>query len=176
MRSNIAAAVLVLGALAAGGAAVVITWDKRRMAAELRAAFERHGLPGAWGEALGRKESDLDLRAVNLTGPDGARGGSYGPTQISAQTARAWGYSGSMERLRTDGAFAAELTAQMVAAGFAERAGNVYSYGPPASLEELGAVWNAGRAWTDPKLPASTRTKYVPKLRAALAASESGVA
>lgn len=152
--------VALLAGLTAFG---VVRAGKRGVAQLLRDAFRGRGLDPDWGEALGRQESDLKADAVNLTGPDGARGGSWGPTQISAQTARAWGYQGPMERLTTDTAFAAQLTADMVAAGFSERGGQTYFYGPPDSLEQLGAVWNAGRAYDDPNLPTVTRD-YVAKL------------
>lgn len=147
-------ALLALG----GGTAAVIVVDKRRMAELLRGAFQRHGLPAAWGEALGRVESNLTLTAKVLTGTDGARGGAWGPTQITEKTARAHGYTGRIQALTEDAELAAEWTARIAAAG------------RPSTLEDLGAWWNAGRL-TFSSLPAGhvTREKYVPRLREALA-------
>lgn len=160
---------LLIGALVAllvfgGGWMAVKAKDRAETARFLRDAFRSKGLPEEWGEALGRKESDLDPSAVNLYGSDGERGGAWGPTQITAVTARAFGYTGPMERLIEDTRFAAKLTADMVAIGFAERHGETYFYGEPDSIEQLGAVWNGGRASDDPNLPRSTRFTYIPSL------------
>lgn len=114
-------------------------------------------MPADWGEALGRVESSLSLGATNHTGPDGKRGGAWGPTQITEKTARAYGYTGPMERLTTDLNFAASFSAQLAAAG------------SPGTIEDLGAWWNAGRRSFD-SLPENHRTRleYVPRLVDAL--------
>jgi hypothetical protein len=169
--------VLLVLALSAGGTAVVLTLSerKKRNAKLLRDAFERRGLPPAWGEALGRHESGLNDQATNLEGPDGARGGSFGMTQISERTAQAFDVALSGAMLLASPQLQADVTAAMVAAGFAERGGKTYRYGPPASIEQMAAVWNAGRLYTDPQLPASvtkSKTGYIAKLRGALAAAE----
>lgn len=72
-----------------------------------------------------------------------------------------------MRRLIEDPLFAAELTAQMVKDGFAERKSMVFHYGPPRTIEEMASVWNAGRKLDDPDLPASVKTSYIPGLQAA---------
>jgi hypothetical protein len=151
---------LLAGAALAGG--VVVAIDRKRVAQALRDAFEAAGMPGAWGEALGRVESSLSLTATNLSGPDGARGGAWGPTQITERTARAYGYQGPMERLTTDLDFAASFSAQIASAG------------SPGTVEDLGAWWNAGRRSFD-SLPDDhvTRLRYVPRLVNALAEVES---
>ena len=146
----------ILALLAIGGGTAVIL-DRRQIANALRRAFEAQGLPGAWGEAVGIVESGLRMNARNLTGPDGARGGAWGPTQITERTARGYGYTGPMEALTTDLGLAADLSAEIAAAG------------RPQSIEDLGAWWNAGHAHaSDRSLPASTRDVYIPRLVAAL--------
>jgi hypothetical protein len=132
-----------------------------------RRAFEARGLPASWGEALALVETNA-RPAVNGTGADGRRGGSYGPSQISRQTARAWGYSDRMERLNEDPFFAAELSAAMAEVGFGERGGalagdryvynadgdSAYVLGRPATFEDFLAAWNAGRPFSE--APSST--------------------
>ncbi len=165
------AALGVVALAVLGGSAAVVVLDRKTVAKMLRDAFERHGMPGVWGEALGRQESGLSWSATNKAGADGARGGAWGPTQITATTARAWGYTGPMEDLARSPELAAELTAQMAAGGFAERGGRTYSYGTPDTFEQLCAIWNAGRTLDDPNLPSSTRDRYIPSALAHLAAA-----
>ncbi len=152
----------------------MVAIDRKRIREALRNAFTSEGLDPDWGEALG--ETETNLRPLsNLTGPDLARGGSYGPTQISRQTARAYGYAGAMEDLLSDPELAARLTASMVRQGFAERGGSldgddyvpnpnresVLRFGPPASFRDMLSVWNAGRPYA--QAPASTVSAYVPR-------------
>lgn len=132
----------------------------------LRDAAIVHNLDPAWLDALGWVESRWNLAAVNQAGADGARGGAWGPTQITARTARAWGYGGPMEDLTSDPTLAADLTAAMVADGFAERGGMLYHFGRPTSLAQVGAVWNAGRLPGDPSLPIATGA-YIGRLESA---------
>jgi soluble lytic murein transglycosylase-like protein len=136
--------------------------------AALEAAADRYGLPREWLVALGATESGLDLTAVNQTGSDAARGGAWGPTQITAQTARAFGYTGPMENLTRDPVLAAELTAQMVYQGFAEHHGKGYRYGTPQSFEDMIAVWNAGVPFSDLPQDGSTLLSYYPRALEAL--------
>lgn len=111
-------------------------------------------------EAIGYVESKWNLAATNLTGPDGARGGAYGPTQITERTARAHGYEGDMIELTRDARLAAFWTAKIMRA----RPG-----GPPETIEDAGAWWNAGRKsaslLTDTHV---TRVVYIPRAVAAL--------
>jgi soluble lytic murein transglycosylase-like protein len=172
---------LVLLLALAGGVDLVILRPKRTLRAALEAAAERQGIPPTWLVALGETESGLDAGAVNLTGGDLARGGSWGPTQISARTARAFGYTGPMQAL-SDPELAADLTARMVAEGFAEKSTRpadpesppftIERYGTPASFEDLLAVWNAGKPYAQLPAGGSTRQTYIPRALAALAAIE----
>jgi hypothetical protein len=144
----------------------------------LTAAAQRYGLPPEWLVALGITESELDPSAVNQTGADADRGGSWGATQISARTARAFGYTGPMEALTTNVDLMADLTAHMVADGFAERSNRpdapesgpfrVERYGTPQSFEDMIAVWNAGRPFASLPAGGSTLTDYYPRALAAL--------
>jgi soluble lytic murein transglycosylase-like protein len=166
------AALLVLGY-------VMIYRPRKSVADELRAAADRYGLPGDWLVALGITESGLDPGARNLTGPDADRGGAWGPTQITARTARAFGYTGPMEALTTNPALAADLTGNMISQGFAERSSNpaapesgpfkVARYGTPATFEDMIAVWNAGKPFDALSDTSSTLASYYPRALSALA-------
>jgi hypothetical protein len=171
------------------GAAAALAWwlvnrGKQNSAREaLTIAGAKYGIPSGWLVALGLTETDLDPSAVNDTGPDRDRGGSWGVTQISARTARAFGYTGPMATLTEDVNLAAELTAQMVSAGFAERSSNkaapesgpfkpIY-YGMPQTFEDMLSIWNAGRLYSelDPgnAAQAGTLATYIPRGQDALA-------
>jgi len=156
--------------IAAGALAfyLMIYRPRRSVQDALEAAAARYALPPEWLVALGITESELDLSAVNQTGPDADRGGSWGPTQISAQTARAFGYTGPMEALTRNVELAADLTARMINEGFAERGGQVYRYGTPSSFEDMIAVWNAGRPFADLSASGSTMIDYYPRALRAL--------
>lgn len=171
-------ALLVIG----GGTVAIVAADRRRMAALLRAAFQRHGLPPAWGEALGRAESGLDSSAVSPAGAaDDALGGAYGATQITAELLRQAG-GPSVAELRRSPELQAEWTAELVSQGAAlVRSGAGWSivfYGPPGSIEDLAARWNAGRRTFAELGPSHvTRTRYLPRLLASLAgAASEGIA
>ena len=140
-----------------GGGVTIVAIDKARARKLLGDAFASVGLPREWGIALGIVESDLTSTATNLTGPDGARGGAWGLTQITEKTARGIGYTGPMSRLLEDPTLAATLSAKLA------------SQGKPKTIDDLGAWWNAGR-FTAAALPEEHVTKriYIPKLRAAL--------
>jgi len=157
----LAVAVLVL---VPGGAAVVLlsmSEEQKRVRQAARVAAGDYGVNPDFVEAIGYVESRWRMAAVNKTGSDGARGGSWGPFQLSAMTARAYGYTEPMEQLLTNPDLAAGLCARILS----ERPG-----GPPASLEDACAWWNAGQT-SATKLGQShvTRTDYFPKARAALA-------
>jgi hypothetical protein len=169
---------LGLGALALAWWLMVIVPRRRDARAALEAAADRYGLPREWLVALGETETRLDPSQVNRTGPDGERGGSWGVTQISARTARAFGYPGPMEDL-LDPVAAAELSAQMIAAGFAERSSNPadpeagpfrpVNFGMPQTFEDMLAVWNAGRRYADLPADGSTLVDYIPRAQGYLA-------
>jgi len=166
--------------LLALGVELVILRPKRSLAEALTAAAERQGIPPSWLLALAEAESGQVLSAVNRSGADMDRGGSFGPTQISARTARAFGYTGPMEALTENPELAADLTARMVAEGFGERSTNrdapesppfrPVRFGTPASFEDMLSVWNSGRPYSE--APVSTRTVYIPRALAALSAIE----
>lgn len=138
--------------------------DQKKFADALAAAFTARGMNPRWGVALGLQETRL-RPLINKSGPDGARGGSFGPTQISMKTARAFGFNDPMETL-LDPVAAANLTADLVQNGFAERTvggvSQVFYYGIPQTPEQMAAVWNAGRLDTDPDLPTVTAGEYIP--------------
>lgn len=126
----------------------------------MRAAGIARGVDPAIMEALPKVESGYRMGAKVLTGTDGARGGAWGPTQITERTARAHGYTGPMVDLTRSPELAAEWTARILAA----RPG-----GAPKSIADAGAWWNAGRT-SAAALPADhvTRRDYIPKATAAL--------
>jgi hypothetical protein len=170
--------IVVLLVLLAGGGTVAVkkvvqlTEERRKVRDALRAAGARYAAAGKlsaeapdWIEAIGRVETGLRLGRVNRSGPDGARGGSWGPTQISEKTARAHGYLGAMEAINSDASVAAEWTARILAAAH------------PRNFAEAVAAWNAGRYGADKdrdgvldpgEAPEITVTDYWPKALAAL--------
>ncbi|MBK9497090.1 MAG: transglycosylase SLT domain-containing protein [Xanthomonadales bacterium] len=158
----LALAVLAL-VVVPGGTAVVllaVTAEQRKVRLAAQTAGRRFGVSGAILEAIGYVESRWRMSAVNRTGADGARGGSWGPFQLSEKTARAYGYSGPMDALTQDADLAAEWAARIMAA----RPG-----GAPQNTDDAAAWWNAGRTSFAGLGDAHvTRTDYAPKARAAL--------
>lgn len=136
------------------GAVIVILGGimvKRKLDKDgLRAIFAdwagRAGIDPDLVDAMLFVESDYDPSAVNLTGRDGARGGSYGPTQISAKTAAAYGYTGDPAEFARDASLAAQWTMKILQA----RPG-----GAPTSVDDVAAWWNAGRT-SMAKVPATS--------------------
>ena len=147
--------------LVGGGTVALVAIDREKAKRLLGDAFQKAGLPREWGIALGIVESNLTSTATNLVGPDGARGGAWGLTQITEKTARAIGYKGPMRALLEDPSLAADLSARLA------------SQGKPETIDDLGAWWNAGRftaaALSDDHI---TKRDYIPKLRAALARAQ----
>ena len=153
--------VLLVVVLILGGGATVVLTAQQRVRAALRRAARRYGLDPDVVDAIGYVESRWTVAARNLTGADGARGGAWGPTQITERTARAAGYVGRIGALAEDVELAAEWTARIMLT----RPG-----GPPRTVEDASAYWNAGRA-SAAALPAGhvTLTTYIPRARSALA-------
>jgi hypothetical protein len=154
-------AVLAAVVLVPGAAAVIvaINEEQRRVRLAAKRAEETAGLMPGLIQALGYVESRWRMGAVNMSGADGARGGSWGPFQLSEQTARGYGYTGPMSEFQKDPDSAALWCATIMLA----RPG-----GAPRTIEEAAAWWNAGRTSTV-GLPASTANDYIPKARQALA-------
>lgn len=146
-----------------GGAAVVLiamNEEQKKVRRAARRAGDLMGVAPAILEAIGYVESRWRMSAVNMTGADGARGGSWGPFQLSEKTARAYGYTGPMEEFTRDADSAAMWAARIMA----ERPG-----GPPTTVDDAAAWWNAGRTSAASLGPSHvTRTDYIPKARAAL--------
>jgi hypothetical protein len=134
---------LFLAALVLGGAtgAVVTMVNDRKLALrlELRRQAEAQGQDPDIVDAIAYVESHWDPSAKNLTGPDGARGGSYGPTQLSQKTARIIGYTGDMLDLcAPDGVLAGYWTAVYLS----QRPGG--GCPPGTAIEDAATWWNAG--------------------------------
>jgi hypothetical protein len=139
----------------------------RNVREALRTAAARHGLRADFLDAIGKVETDYRSNLVNQTGADAARGGAWGPTQITTKTARAMGYSGPMEEICADPELAAEWTARILAPGV----------GPKSTLADYCACWNAGRYNADrnndgqlEELPPGhpTKEQYLPRAIVAL--------
>lgn len=154
---------LVVAPLTAGAAIVlpkVITEEQRRIRRALREAASKHGVAPDIVDAIGYVESRWKMGAVNKSGADGARGGAWGPTQITERTARAHGYTGPMEALTQSAQLAGEWTARILKA----RPGGV-----PKSVEDAAAWWNGGKVSAAVLAPTHmTRRDYIPKALAAL--------
>ena len=139
-----------------GGLALYRRLSRKENAEALRAAARRYGLNPEWLVAVGIVESNLNNQATNLVVSDLGRGGAFGPTQITLQTAREHGFTGPASDL-TNPAIAANLTGKIIAAG------------RPTRLEDVGAWWNAGKRSADMlRADHVTKTDYIPKLRQAL--------
>jgi soluble lytic murein transglycosylase-like protein len=148
-----------------GGAFVAVAVYRNRkeeMAAvrrALREAAVKHDVDPVILEAIGWVESNWKVDARSTSAADEARGGAYGPTQITEKTARGIGYTGPMDALRRDVQLAADLSAKLMRA----RPG-----GPPTTVQDAGAWWNAGRTSAAQLGPEHvTRRDYIPKAVAA---------
>lgn len=131
--------------------------DKAAIAQLIKAAAAQFGVDPMQMAAIVQVESSWNPAATNLSGPDGARGGAWGLSQITLQTAKAYGFTGSGEDL-LDPATSIEWTARILAAG-----------GPPVTIQDAGAWWNAGKKhFYDLNAESPTASDYVPKLVAAL--------
>ena len=118
----------------------------------IKAAFEKEGLPGHWGMALARHESDFRAEAQALVGGDLRRGGSFGLCQMSLATARGeLGYTGDGEGLKDP-----ELNCAFAARYFRI----IMKRFRVNDLANIAAAYNSGRVLA--RAPFSTRTKYVP--------------
>lgn len=133
--------------------------SRKRVRIALRRESINRKLNPNWLDAIGAVEGPYwKPNAVNLTGGDAARGGAYGATQITAKTARAYGYEGPMEALLKDESLMAKWSAIILSAG------------QPKSYEDAIAWWNAGRKrFADLPPDHMTRTKYLPKALDSLA-------
>lgn len=162
---------VVLLVLAGGSGAWLVTRaeERRRVRVALRDAAERAGLEADFLDAIGMVESRWRLAAVNQSGPDGARGGAWGPTQITERTARGHGYTGPMEAFTRDPELAALWTARILRASANRR--------PLLTLADYVAAWNAGKDDADRNDDGQleelredhpTRVDYLPKAVVAL--------
>lgn len=125
--------------------------------ASLRDAFAARNLNPDWIDAIAYVESNWNKYAVNNTGGDALRGGSYGATQMSLRTLRESGYTGTIEAYLDDATLQGKYSAEYA------------SKGSPQSFDDLCAWWNAGRRKAS-DLPEghATLTKYIPKAEDAL--------
>lgn len=132
--------------------------SRRRVRETLRSASVDGGINPNWLDAIGFVESRWNPNAVNLTGGDLVRGGSYGATQMSWKTLQAIGYGGTKEQ------FLASIDEQAKWSVIYLKRGNVQTFA------DAVAWWNAGRQ-SFASLPQNhmTRTKYWPKAESALA-------
>lgn len=79
--------------------------------------FRAHGLLPSWGLAIARQESDWCPWSKNTTDAgDIARGGAWGMFQMTLQTARGLGFTGTIDELRdlqTNTGLAAQLVKEL---------------------------------------------------------------
>jgi len=161
----IGAGVLILGS--GGVAAVAYVMDNRskqdKLRSTLRAAAEAAGVDPDIPDALAYVESRWNPAASNTVGPDAARGGSFGPTQISMKTAMGYGFTGTPDDLMAeDGATAAYWTAVILAA----RPGGC---GQGTDIRDAAAWWNAGKPSAAAVPSTSSAQGYMVKAASALA-------
>lgn len=165
------AAAIAAGLLLGGGTvAISVVEEKRRVREALRKWAILGNLDEQFVQAIGYVESRWRMDRVNMSGADGARGGSWGPTQISELTARGHGYAGAMVEFTRDPDLAGKWTSIILNA-HRRRA-------PIVTLADYVAAWNAGKDNADrnddgqlEELPPShsTRRIYLPDALTALA-------
>lgn len=127
--------------------------DKQRIQSHIYTAFKAHALPPSWGLAFAEVESNFIPDAVNKTGGDGRRGGSYGLFQMSYRTAQGLGYKGNPEDLLSipiNIEYAIKLIKQLKTAN--------------PDIREVASRYNSGRPFS--RAPESTK-RYVEKIVAA---------
>jgi len=119
-------------------------------------AFLQYGLPGVWGLAISHQETagTFNPNLRNLSGGDGARGGSYGLCQVSLRTAQAYQSDITPESLIVPG------TNADIAARICLDANKRF----PGSLMNVAALYNDGKPFASTRLAASTRDIYVPNV------------
>jgi hypothetical protein len=123
--------------------------SRSQVEAIIREEFASAGLDPNLGVAIGKHESGLNPEAVNMTGGDLRRGGSFGPMQMSLATARDLGFTGTTQELmepRTNTGLAAKLVKQLS--------------GRFSDPKDIISAYNSGRPLS--QAPASTREQYVP--------------
>lgn len=118
--------------------------------ANIRSEFKRAGLDPDLGVAIAAHESGLKSKAVNNTGGDALRGGSYGAAQMSMLTAKGLGFTGTSEELMTP-AVNAHYQAMLVKQLSTQHGGD---------LGDIVAAYNSGKPLAES--PESTRNDYVP--------------
>lgn len=141
------------------GEALGLTETQNECRRAIRRVAIAQGVDPDWIDAIAHVESNWNPTAVNNTGADAARGGSYGCLQLSMATAQSAGFTGQSQDL---------LDPSTVALYFCKiqkgRPGGLAD-----SLEDMCAYWNAGKLTADdPKLPSSTKNDYIPRAVAAL--------
>ena len=132
------------------------TMNRNWVRVMLRAEAIKGGYDPDWFDAIAYAESEWRLDATNLSGPDGARGGAYGPMQMTSATAIALGYDPLM--FVVDANYAGEAACRN------------FDDVKPNTFEDACSYWNAGVS-KFANLPANhvTRLDYVPKAIKALA-------
>lgn len=127
----------------------------------IKAFNEAHCKP-ALGLAIARHESEFRAKAVNNSGGDQTRGGSYGIMQMSMATARLLGFKGTWEGLLSVpvcAALAAKLCVQnMARVPISKVRDETYQ----AWCMNMAALYNSGHLYAD--CPRSTREVYVPRV------------
>lgn len=125
-------------------------------------AFEDESVRPALGLAIARHESNFNAKAMNNTGSDARRGGSFGLCQMSMLTARHLGYQGEFE-----GLLQPKVNAKLAAKLCAENQLRV----PISTVRDennvkwafnMASMYNSGHMYAD--CPRSTREMYCPKV------------
>jgi hypothetical protein len=134
-------------------------WPRRHLVDELKKLADELGLYPEFLWAMCQVESGFDAGAVNLAGTDGARGGAFGPLQMTLKTARA--FAGKLGRDRIDAvdlldpAFNLAVCRELLL----ELRGPVDN---KRKQRDIAAMWNSGK----PLAQAPQKTvAYVEKIR-----------
>lgn len=119
----------------------------------VRDEFKDSGIDYRLALAIAWHESSFKPKAVNKTGGDGKRGGSYGIFQMSLLTARALGFKGTETELydiKVNTILALKLLLDIKKR--------------QTDIEDILACYNSGKPFA--KAPKSTTIKYVPSILA----------
>lgn len=145
--------------LIVAAAVALMLWSRRARASKGDPLFQmavetaqRAGVDPAVFLGIIEVESGWNPRATNLVGPDAARGGAFGLTQLTLQTARAFVPSITGDELLDP------VTNLQIAGMLLEE--NRRRSSP--MWEDVAAMWNSGKP--NDRAPEKTRYSYVPKV------------
>ena len=135
-------------------------WPKKRLIVELESIANSLDLYPELLWAMCDVESGWDAGAMNLRGPDGARGGAFGPLQMTLKTAQSFASSVGRTTITAVDLLDIELNLQICRLLLKELHG---SGDTKRKQRDVASMWNSGKPLD--AAPATTQA-YVRKVRA----------